>query len=346
MKVAEARAAARRWVEEVASELPGYRGAFFHGSIHAMSDDDDFPPTSDVDVGVVFAEGATLPRLGKVLRGDLVVEGAPIASSRLATAEQLLGDYRLAPSFWRDGVISDPTGHLAHLQREVAARFAERTWVLARCEDARRNGLRFVAGVLEGSPYPTRAMSWLFAEGSLAHVLLASGLRNPTVRRRYSAVRELLAEAARLDVHESLLRMLGCQAMSRARVVEHLDRMTEAFDRAASAARSELPFAPDIAPSARGLTVGGSRALVERGEHREAVFWIAVTHARCLAVLETDGSHPVPEETRTGFRHLLRDLGVETFAGMRRRTREIEAFLPDLMAVARELAAANPGIRG
>ena len=38
MKVSAAKRAARRWVDEVASKLPGFQGAFFHGSVNEMAD--------------------------------------------------------------------------------------------------------------------------------------------------------------------------------------------------------------------------------------------------------------------------------------------------------------------
>jgi len=43
---------------------------------------------------------------------------------------------------------------------------------------------------------------------------------------------------------------------------------------------------------------------------------------------------------------MRRDLGVETFWDMRRRTAEIEAFLPDLMAFGAGLIQANLQVRG
>jgi hypothetical protein len=42
----------------------------------------------------------------------------------------------------------------------------------------------------------------------------------------------------------------------------------------------------------------------------------------------------------------MRDLGVESFEDMQRRAAEIEAFLPDLMALACDLISANPEVRG
>lgn len=340
MNVAGAKGAARRWVDRVARGLPGFRGAFFHGSINGMADDELLPSSSDVDVGVVYA--GPEPKLGKVWWDGVLVEGAAISLERLETPEQLLADYRLCPSFRTDGIIADPTGHLARVQREVGSRFAERRWVLARCEDAKSNCLRYSGWLDEAAAYPLQATCWLFAEGALSHVLLTAGMRNPTVRRRYSAVRELLASVGRTDVHERFLALLGCEAMPRARVEHHLLRMTEAFDGAVSVIRSDFPFGSSISEAARPVAVGGSRELVQCGEHREAVFWIGATYARCMAVLRADGTHRMAEELEPGLRDLMKDLGVETFEDMQRRAREVEAFLPELMGVAEALVSANP----
>jgi hypothetical protein len=59
--------------------------------------------------------------------------------------------------------------------------------------------------------------AWLFATGVTTHVLLVAGLKNPTVRQRYVATRELLADYGRVDFYETLLELLGCAQMSRAR---------------------------------------------------------------------------------------------------------------------------------
>ncbi|MBI3971586.1 MAG: hypothetical protein HY332_09890 [Chloroflexi bacterium] len=58
--------------------------------------------------------------------------------------------------------------------------------------------------------------------GVTTYVLLAAGLKNPTVRKRYVAARELLAEYGRLDFHEPFLALLGCAEMDRERVEHHL----------------------------------------------------------------------------------------------------------------------------
>jgi hypothetical protein len=121
--------------------------------------------------------------------------------------------------------------------------------------------------------------------------------------------------------------------------------MTRTFDRAVSVIRSEVPFgASNISDASRAVAVDGSRELIRKGEHREAVFWIAVTYARCMAVLDADAPPEIAAECKRGLDELRRELGVETFADLQRRADEVEAFLPELMRFARELVSANPEI--
>ncbi len=47
MRVQQAKDIARQWVQEKGAELPGFAGAFFHGSINWLADDADLPASSD-----------------------------------------------------------------------------------------------------------------------------------------------------------------------------------------------------------------------------------------------------------------------------------------------------------
>ena len=339
MKAGEARRFAAEWVTETASRTPGFEGAFLHGSINEMPDDAPFPATSDVDVGVVVTDSDPLPRIGKTRYRDLLVEGAVIAASRVRTAEQVLADASLAHSFRVDSVIADPTGHLGPLQREVAEHFAERAWVLSRCRSVERNCLRYVGGVEAVTAFSTRALCFLFAAGNLAHVVLVAALRNPTVRRRYAVARDVLAAAGLPETHERLLEILGCARMTEHRVEAHLSRMTRSFDRAAALRQSEFPFGSDVSPLARDVAVDGSRDLIARGLHREAVFWIGVTFARCLEILQADAPVGDAAETESALRELMEDLDAGDPERMRERAAEVGRALPSLLALARDRIA-------
>jgi hypothetical protein len=177
-------------------------------------------------------------------------------------------------------------------------------------------------------------------------VLLVAGLKNPTVRKRYVAVRELLADYGHSDFYDTLLEMLGSAHMSRARVEHHLAALATAFDAVASVLRTPLSFASDITGIARPTAIEGSRAMIERGNHREAVFWMVATYSRCQNVLYHDAPVGLQEKFTPGYRQLLADLGITSFADLQQRSQQVKALLPHVWEVAEAIIAANPEITG
>jgi hypothetical protein len=242
------------------------------------------------------------------------------------------------------GIIADPSGQLTKLQAGVSKEYAKRHWVLKRCEDAKGRILRHLQGLNEAQPFHDQVTPWLFAAGVTTHVLLVAGLRNPTVRRRYVAARELLADYRRLDFYETLLELLGCARMSRTRAEHHLAALADVFDATKAIVKTPFPFASDISDVARPIAIDGSRELIERGYHREAVFWMVATYARCQKVLYHDAPIGLRDTYSPGFRQLAGDLGITSFADLRQRSEQVKDFLPRLWEVAEVIVAANPGI--
>jgi hypothetical protein len=158
-------------------------------------------------------------------------------------------------------------------------------------------------------------------------------------------VRELLAHRSRLDLHEALLDLLGSGEMSRPRVERHLHALDDLFDTASRVIQTPFPFAGDISPVARSTEIDGSRELLERGLHREAVFWIAVTAARCQKVLYEDAPQIAPRFA-AGFQDLLDDLRISSSPEIERRRGEVEAFLPRVRREAETIIEATRGERG
>ncbi len=342
MLVRNAKAIAHRWVNEKVRADANFRGAFFHGSINTLPDEAILPVTSDVDVMVVFAEPPSV-KLGKFFYQDVLLEVSYLADKEVQSAEEILGQSHLAGSFRTPSIIADPTGRLREIQALVARDFAKRQWVIKRCEHATEKIRRNLRGLAEVKLLHEQALSWLFATGVTTHVLLAAGLRNPTVRKRYVAVKQLLIDYNRTEFHESLLELLGCASMSRARVEQHLAAMSEAFDAAKQVVVTPVFFASDISDVARPIAIDGSRELIEQGLHREAVFWIAVTYARCQQIFYED-AQALYERFAEGFRTLLADLGLTSPDDFRQRSEQIEAFLPRLWQVAEAIVDANPEV--
>lgn len=344
MTIQEAREIARKWVLEEGCHMPGFYGAFFHGSMNDLPANTPLSPTSDVDVMVVLDDPNIPVKPGKFRYMDVLLEVSTLSQERVSSPERVLGDYHLASSFRTPAIILDPSGELTSLQAAVGRDFARRPWVIRRCEHARDLVLQRLEGWNETVPFHDLVTAWLFATGVMPHVLLVAGLKNPTVRRRYAAVRELLAEHGYLDLYESLLGLLGCAEMSRARVEEHLTALTEVFDATGAVLQTPFFFASDLSAVARPIAIDGSREMIEGGYHREAIFWIAATYSRCQKALAQDGTAEMRDRFDPGYRRLLSDLGIASFADLARRGEEVRTFLPHVWEVAETILTTNPEI--
>jgi hypothetical protein len=344
MLVKEARAVARQWVIEEAGKASGFAGAFYAGSTNWLPDDAILPATSDVDVMVVLTDPNPADKLGKFLYRDVLLEVSYLSSHQLQSSDLILGQYHMAGSFRRPSIILDRSGQLTKLQVAVSKEYAKRQWVYQRCTEARNNVLRHLQSLNESEPFHDQVTAWLFATGVTTHVLLVAGLKNPTVRRRYVAAQELLTDYGHLDFYESLLELLGCAQMSRARVAEHLAALSEVFDVAKTVIRTPFFFASDLSEIARPLALDGSRELVERGYHREAIFWIVATYSRCQKVLYHDAPVAMQDRFSLGYRQLLGDLGITSPADLQQRSQQVKEFLPRLWQVTEAILTANPGI--
>lgn len=343
MIVRHARDVARRWVLDHAAGEPGFRGAFYHGSTGWLPGDFVLPATSDVDVMVVFDDAERRVKPGKFRYQDVLLEVSFLPSEQVQSPEMILARPELAGSFRTPSVISDPSGQLTRLQAIVSRDYARRRWVEKRCEGIRDNILRYLRRLDEPQPFHEGVTAWLFATGNTALMPLVAGLMNPTVRRRYTAVRGLLAEYGFSDLYDDLLGLVGCSGMTRARAEYHLLALSEAFDAAKEVVETPFFFASDISDAARPVAIDGSREMVEGGDHREAVFWMVATYSRCQKVFYHDAP-PLHEKFDPAFRELLGDLGVSSSTDLRRRGAGVEAFLPRLWEVTEKIISANRGI--
>ncbi len=341
--IGDARRLASEWVAVETAGRAGFAGAFFHGSVNSLPDHAALSPASDVDVMVVF-DGNDLPHgLGKFVYRDVVLEVSFLRSTELPSPEVVLGQYHLAGSFAAPSIIADPSGRLTALQMAVARDFATRRWVRQRCEHASAKVLHGYS-LVESDPFHDQVFAWLFPTGILTHVLLVAGLKNPTVRRRYVAVRELLAEYGHLGHYDTLLDLLGCARMSRECVERHLDALAEAFDAAKTVVRTPFPFARDISDIGRPIAIDGSRELIARGDHREAIFWMVATWSRCQQIFHHDGPAGMEDQYDGGYRRLLDDLGIASFADLQRREARVKQNLPKVREVAETIISINPDI--
>ena len=174
-----------------------------------------------------------------------------------------------------------------------------------------------------------------------ALLLLVAAVRNPTVRLCYLAARDLLSEYSLSDVYPHLLNLLGCVNLTPDQAEHHLDELTQTFDIASRVARTRFGFSSDITPVARPVAIDGTREQIRQGNHREVVFWLVATYARCHKILATDA--PELERGRSSaFEDLMADLDIQSPADLARRAEAAIAFMPTLWDATEAILATNP----
>ncbi len=341
MRVGVAREAAIDWVVQHGSRQEGFRGAYFSGSTVGVAPDAELPSGSDVDVVVVTTLDEPPQKLGKFVYRDALLEVTFLPLRQVAFAQDVLGSYHLAGSFREDTIIADVTGDLRVVQGTVSRHFAERMWVRRRCENARQKVEDTLHSIERAKPWHDQVMAWLFGTGITTHILLVAALRNPTVRRRYLAAHEVLVEYGHAGLYEDLLHLLGCAEMAPQRVDHHLCALAGTFDTVAALATTPFFFSSDITPAARSIAIDGSNALIESGHHREAVFWIVATFARCHKILAVDAPYAVQHQLAPAFDELLADLGIVSTDDLLTRAAAVIQYLPTIWATAEAIMAAN-----
>jgi hypothetical protein len=343
VKVGLGRSTAAAWVARHARSDTYFRGAYFSGSTVGLPDHAELPASSDIDIVVVTAQDDPPAKPGKLRYRDALLEVSYLPWAHLVSVDDVLASYHLAGSFRTDTIIDDPTGHLRRLQVHVSGNFAARTWVRRRCQDARHRIESRLAAIDPSAPFHEQVAAWLFPTGVTTHVLLVAALRNPTVRLRYLAAREVLADYGRLGLYPELLDLLGCRHLSARRIQHHLRELTKTFDATAEVAKSPFFFSSDITQAARPIAIDGSQDLIDRGDHHEAVFWIIATFARCHTILAADAPE-LHHALTPAFQAAVTDLGIRSTRDILHRAEEVTHFLPRLWQTIEDILASNPGI--
>ncbi|MFF3990643.1 hypothetical protein ACFY0B_39580 [Streptomyces sp. NPDC001797] len=341
MKVGLARSAAIQWVAQHARPDAGFRGAYFSGSTVGLPDDAELSPSSDVDIFVVTAQEDPPAKPGKLRFQNALLEVSYLPWTELASADDVLASYHLAGSFRTDAIIDDPTGDLHKLHAYISRHFAARPWVRRRCQDARHRIETRLAAIDTSAPFHEQVISWLFPTGVTCHVLLVAALRNPTVRLRYLAAREVLTDYGHLSLYPELLNLLGCSHLTAQRVQHHLRELATTFDATVQVAKTPFFFSSDITPTARPIAIDGSQRLIDSGDHHEAVFWIVATFARCHIILAADAPQ-LHDALAPAFQAAVTDLGISSTRDLIHRAEEVTRFLPRLWQTTESILGSNP----
>jgi hypothetical protein len=200
-------------------------------------------------------------KLGKFVYQSTLLEVTYLSWHQLTSAENVLSSSHLAHSFRVNTIISDPSGDLKRLQKQVSRQFANRSWVRRRCESTQERVVNGLQAIDTSLPFHDQITAWLFPTGVTTHVLLVAALRNPTVRLRYLAAREVLLEDGHAVLYPELLHLLGCTHLTRHMVEHHLNELEQTFDSAARVAKNSFFFSSNITRVARPMLLKGAGSL-------------------------------------------------------------------------------------
>ncbi|MBW3623791.1 MAG: hypothetical protein KY468_10340 [Armatimonadetes bacterium] len=309
MKAGQAVRIAKTWVKQEAQRRQGFRAAHLSGSLNELSEEDELPEGSDVDIYCVMDKDCGFPQTKFSYRGALI-EAVSYPLSAYRSPEAVLSNPYLAHHFRTDCILADPEGLLDEIHRVVREIYTDRQWLQARYDQSKAA----LQGALEGADraetldtgFPT-----LFkAVRLMSNLILVAHLQAPTVRRSICRAKKILHETGHAVLAEDLLLVLGTADFSREQVLSRLSECESAFNRAVEVYRT--PFTPgfNMIPSFRRSLVGGSEEMIQTGDHREAMLWIAAMYWTAHRTLQNDGPDEEKPRWQDSIDRLYAELGL------------------------------------
>jgi hypothetical protein len=120
--------------------------------------------------------------------------------------------------------------------------------------------------------------------------------------------------------------------------VEHLlEAATLAYDRALLDYDAAKEHNPWFSPASRHIMIDGSRDIIDRGYHREAVFWVMTSHIVAASELKASAPEEYERTWRTSYQHLLDTLEIGSPEALAEKGAQIEELLCRTMAVVEDI---------
>ncbi|MEJ7838106.1 MAG: hypothetical protein WKF81_04775 [Thermomicrobiales bacterium] len=343
MQVRDAKAIADIWIQQSHRSIRGYRGAYLAGSICWLEDDDEMSPYSDIDLHLVVNDEKLVTKPGKFRFHDALLEVSLEPYSLFADEHQLLANAAISTSVSRNRLIDDPDDVLRFRFDAVQRAFPRREHVVTRLNAIEQRIRTAMVNIDEAAAFHDQAM-WIFPASVTTHMLLTAGLGNPTVRRRFVEVGHMLDHYGESGTLELLLHLVGCDQISPDRATHHLNTLTPVYDATSAITTSTSRWVSDVSADSRSISIDGTQALIDQGYHREAMFWIVATYARCLNVIAAADDATVIPNANEGFRILMLDLGIADVGDIRTMATAVIAALPQIRKVANRIVDANPDV--
>jgi hypothetical protein len=343
MYVCQVAEVAREWVEVYGSQTPGFCGAHFVGSINTMPQDAPFPPYRDVDVKIV-RHGATERDIKGLFYKGLILECSFYSAEEYSSPEAVLSSGELAANMAVDSILVDPTHMLTKLHHVVAQEYARRKWIVARCENQKKVIRSNLDGMGQTVLTHERVGYLALIASQLSGLIALASLEMPTVRRSLVVMKELLQDQGRLDLHEALLSVLGYAHLSQGQVESYLQECIHVFDRAVEVKRTPSPLDSKLHAHVRPYFVEGTQEMINAGDRREAMIWIAACYIISIAAIYNDAPAAEKQPFLAGFARFLRALGMGTPDELSSRMQRERELVAEIFTVAEDIVNSNPAL--
>lgn len=306
---------ASNWISN--SKLPMMAG-FIGGSAAQANAEAPYDPASDIDCYLVVEGDPPAGKIGKISVDGVLLDVSWISWSQL---ERATSDAVLA-SLLHFGLIVRDHGYLHARQQKISSTFHDPELIELRLENMRakiRSGLGVDSSHLSA---PEQVMNWLFPATLSTHIPLIRACVPLTVRKRFAAAKMVMTPHA----YEELLSLYGFDTVTTERAQSWLDDTARLLDATTNLAEASKRFwASDITADAREIAIDGSQKLIDAGLHRESLYWIIATAARCLTVRADAGVDS--EEFAVSFGEMLTTLGIRSMEDRKSRSERILSWI-------------------
>jgi hypothetical protein len=329
MTVSHAKTTAGRWAVERARRTVAIRAAVFIGAISHLTDFDELPAGSDVDLMFLVDDDAVESVGHMRVRVDgVLVDASSAGLTSLGAAEAVLSDYLLGAIFSVPCVIFDRSGLLEPLNARVMRDFQCLEWIVARYES-------LLAATLDGGVRALAAARSMdeavYAFGStilyVAHLPLVASLRVPTVRK---ALRECLCVFeghARCDLADAFSAFVLDRSVSSDDLRAFVARCARSYDYACSIRRSPTRFDFDVSPLARDHAIGGALDLIDGRWPQSAAWWIFYVWHALMETINADAPPAALDEHRSAHLEFLAATGLGGEGSVEAKAHEAEALV-------------------
>lgn len=299
--LSDALATAANWLQTTEIECIG---AFIGGSAATSDPAMPYSPTSDIDCYLVVMGEPPATKIGKIVIEGVLLDISWISWHQIEAAPT---DAVIGSLLNLGIVVDDAEDRLQRAQRDIRKTFAHPTAVTLRLEDMKgriRGGLKADSSDRSN---PEQVMNWLFPATLTTHLPLVQHCVPLTVRKRFVAAKRVMSTEA----YEELLALYGFADVEQDQAQRWLDLTADILAENADLAQASSRFwASDLlAPE---IAIGGSQELINAGLHREALYWIIATSARCLT-LRADAEVGA-SSFEAEFNHMLAELRLLTHA--------------------------------